>query len=203
MSLFVISCTGGNSSKKPGSSHLIIRKNSRLRRNSNVSGFFYLAPPLTVTKHKRLNIANTDLSCWANNACQSYFQIEEGDLTASVPDQANAFLQTLVQSSHPYLLKLFSTNLLTVQPKLLAQSMPEFNTQIHFLAVQPTAQQVTLSLTAWLTDWATFLKTQQQCDPRDLWPLRHLIRVMRGHDLHQQKYDDKDKYKDDDKDKYI
>ena len=36
-----------------------------------------------------------------------------------------------------------------------------------------TAQYVTLSSVFW----------HANCDPRDLWPLRHLIRVMRKHDL--------------------
>ena len=44
-----------------------------------------------------------------------------------------------------------------------------------------------------------------QSNPRDLWPLRHLIRVMRQHDLTTKKDNDIDKYedKDNDKDKYI
>jgi len=33
----------------------------------------------------------------------------------------------------------------------------------------------------------SFWKTQWQSDPRGLWPLRHLIRVMRGHDLTNKK----------------
>ena len=40
-------------------------------------------------------------------------------------------------------------------------------------------------------------------DPRDLCPLRHLIRVMRGHDLTNKKHNNKHKHKDNDKDKYI
>ena len=47
--------------------------------------------------------------------------------------------------------------------------------------------------------------TTLQSDPRDLWPLRHLIRVMKRHDM--TKKIDKDKYKgkdnDNDKDKDI
>ena len=39
---------------------------------------------------------------------------------------------------------------------------------------------MTLSLTHWLSD---FLILTLQSDPRDLWPLRHLIRVMGRHDL--------------------
>ena len=43
----------------------------------------------------------------------------------------------------------------------------------------------------WLTDWLTdsltdsgyFYFWHTKSDPRDLWPLRHLIRVMRRHDL--------------------
>ena len=31
------------------------------------------------------------------------------------------------------------------------------------------------------------LRTPSESDPRDLWPLRHLIRVMRGHDLTNKK----------------
>ena len=37
------------------------------------------------------------------------------------------------------------------------------------------------SLTESLTQWLLILTLQS--DPRDLWPLRHLIRVMRKHDL--------------------
>ena len=44
--------------------------------------------------------------------------------------------------------------------------------------------------------------TPSKSDPRDLWPLRHLIRVMIRHDLTQKKDNDKDKYKDKDNDKY-
>ena len=33
------------------------------------------------------------------------------------------------------------------------------------------------------------LRTPSDSDPRDLWPLRHLIRVMRGHDLTKKKCD--------------
>ena len=50
------------------------------------------------------------------------------------------------------------------------------------------------------------LRTPSKSDPRDLWPLRHLIRVMRWHDLTKKDNDkdkDKDKDKDNDKDKYI
>ena len=35
----------------------------------------------------------------------------------------------------------------------------------------------------WLTDSGYFTDWHTKSDPRDLWPLRHLIRVMRGHDL--------------------
>ena len=45
------------------------------------------------------------------------------------------------------------------------------------------------------------MKTQQESDPRDLLSLRHLIRVMRRHDLTKKR--DKYKDKDNDKDKYI
>jgi len=43
------------------------------------------------------------------------------------------------------------------------------------------------SLTHWLThsltDWQYFYFWHTKSDPRDLWPLRHFIRVMRKHDL--------------------
>ena len=47
---------------------------------------------------------------------------------------------------------------------------------------------MTLSLTHWLTDWLTdslshFCFLTLKSDPRDHWPLRHLITVMRKHDL--------------------
>ena len=47
-------------------------------------------------------------------------------------------------------------------------------------------------------------RAHSKSDPRDLWPLRHLIRVMRRLDLNK-KHNDKEKYKDkhNDKDKYI
>ena len=38
-----------------------------------------------------------------------------------------------------------------------------------------------------LSEWGTFLKTQQQSDPRDLRPLRHLIRMISRHDLTKKK----------------
>ena len=38
-------------------------------------------------------------------------------------------------------------------------------------------------LTHWLTDWQYFYFWHTKSAPRDLWPLRHLIRVMRRHDL--------------------
>ena len=62
---------------------------------------------------------------------------------------------------------------------------------------------VTHSLTQWVSE-TPFEKTQQQSDPRDLQPLRHLIRVMRRYDLTKKKDNDKDKDKDKDnyKDKY-
>ena len=43
------------------------------------------------------------------------------------------------------------------------------------------------------------LRTPPKSNPRDLWPLRHLFRVMRRHDM--TKKIDKDKYKDKDNDK--
>ena len=48
-------------------------------------------------------------------------------------------------------------------------------------------------------------RTPSKSDPRVLWPLKHLIRVMRGHDLTQKKDNDKynDKDKDNDTDNYI
>ena len=51
-----------------------------------------------------------------------------------------------------------------------------------FLAVHNSSigDLVTHSLTNWLT---VLLLLTLQSDPRDLWPLRHLIRVMRKHDL--------------------
>ena len=70
------------------------------------------------------------------------------------------------------------------------------------------------SSTHWLTHCHCW-KTLQESHPRDLWPLRHLIRVMRRHeqtkkrDSYDEEYrdkdNDKDKYrdKDSDKDKYI
>ena len=58
---------------------------------------------------------------------------------------------------------------------------------------------MTLSLTNSLTHSLTvLLLLTLQSDPRDLQPLRHLIRVMRKHDM--TKKIDKDKYKDKDKD---
>ena len=40
------------------------------------------------------------------------------------------------------------------------------------------------SLTHWLTHWLrVLLLLTLQSDPRDLWPLRHLIRMIRKHDL--------------------
>ena len=48
-----------------------------------------------------------------------------------------------------------------------------------------------------LTHWDTFLKTQQQSNPRHMWALWHLIRVMKKHNLtkkEEDKYKDKDKY---------
>ena len=38
-------------------------------------------------------------------------------------------------------------------------------------------------MTLSLTDWQDFTNWHTKSDPRDLWPLRHLIRVMRRHDL--------------------
>ena len=51
-----------------------------------------------------------------------------------------------------------------------------------FLAVQNTSigDLVTDSVTDWLR---VLLLLTLQSDPRDLWPLRHLIRVMKRHDL--------------------
>ena len=43
------------------------------------------------------------------------------------------------------------------------------------------------------------LRTPPKSNPRDLWPLKHLFRVMRRHDMTKKNY--KDKYKDKDKDK--
>ena len=57
------------------------------------------------------------------------------------------------------------------------------------------------SLTDWLTHWQTSYFLTLKSNPRDLWPLRHLFRVMRRHDM--TKRIDKDKYKDKDNDKDI
>ena len=51
-------------------------------------------------------------------------------------------------------------------------------------------------------------RTPSKSDPRDLWPLRHLIGVMKGHyrtkkENAKDKYKDKDKENDKDKYKYI
>ena len=51
-----------------------------------------------------------------------------------------------------------------------------------FLAVQNSS--IGDLVTHWLTDWLrVLLLLTLQSDPRDLWPLRHLIRVMGRHDL--------------------
>ena len=42
---------------------------------------------------------------------------------------------------------------------------------------------LTHSLTQSVTDWGYFYFWDTKSDPRDLWPLIHLIRVMRDHDL--------------------
>ena len=52
---------------------------------------------------------------------------------------------------------------------------------LTFLAVQYSS--IGDLVTDWLTDWDTFWFWHTKSDPRDLWPLRHLIRVMRRHDL--------------------
>ena len=57
-----------------------------------------------------------------------------------------------------------------------------------FLAVHNSSlgDLVTHSLTDCQTDWVTFWFwniRQLKSEPRDLWPLRHLIRVMRRHDM--------------------
>ena len=44
------------------------------------------------------------------------------------------------------------------------------------------------SLTDWLTDWltdSTFCFWHTKSNPGELWPLRHLIRVVRRHDLNE------------------
>ena len=48
-------------------------------------------------------------------------------------------------------------------------------------------------------------RAPSKSDPRDLWPLQHLIRVMRRHDQTKKRdnYNDKYRDKDNDKDKYI
>ena len=38
-------------------------------------------------------------------------------------------------------------------------------------------------ITDWLSHWQYFYFWDTKSDPRDVWPLRHLIRVMRRHDL--------------------
>ena len=78
---------------------------------------------------------------------------------------------------------------------------------------QPVGQLVIFScpeqLNRWpchsLTNSGYFTNWHTKSDPRDLWLLRHLIRVMRKHDLTKKKDNDNDKYKnkDNDKDKYI
>ena len=57
---------------------------------------------------------------------------------------------------------------------------------------------LTDSVTEWLSHWLTedFTNWHSKRVPRDLWPLRHLFRVMRRHDM--TKKNDKDKYKDKD-----
>ena len=57
--------------------------------------------------------------------------------------------------------------------------------QTVFLAVQDSSigDIVTDSLTHSLTQWDTFCFLTLKSDPRDQWPLRHLITVMRKHDL--------------------
>ena len=46
-----------------------------------------------------------------------------------------------------------------------------------------TAQYVTLSLSEWLSDWVTLLILSSKTNPRDLWPLRLMTRVMMRHNL--------------------
>ena len=48
-------------------------------------------------------------------------------------------------------------------------------------------------------------RAPSKSDPKDLWPLQHLIRVMRRHDQTKKRdnYNDKYRDKDNDKDKYI
>ena len=75
-----------------------------------------------------------------------------------------------------------------------------------FLAVQNSSiGDLVPCLLAWLVGPAPLtirVFTTLQSDPRDLWPLTHLIRVMMRHDL-TKKDNDKYKDKDKDKDKYI
>ena len=47
------------------------------------------------------------------------------------------------------------------------------------------------------------LRTPPKSNPRDLWPLRHLFRVMKRQDMTKKNYKDKYKEKDNDKDKDI
>ena len=63
----------------------------------------------------------------------------------------------------------------------LGQTHPPL--QHYFLAVHNSSigDLVTDSLTHWLTE--DFTNCHSKSDPRDLWPLRHLIRVMRRHYL--------------------
>ena len=49
-----------------------------------------------------------------------------------------------------------------------------------------------LGLSVCLTKLTIRVFTTLQSDPRDLWPLRHLIRVMRRHDMTKKNYKDKD-----------
>ena len=56
---------------------------------------------------------------------------------------------------------------------------------IQFSAVQNSS--IGDLVTDWLTDWGYFYFWHTKSDPRDLWPLRHLIRVMRRHDLSNKK----------------
>ena len=66
---------------------------------------------------------------------------------------------------------------------------------LYFLTVQNSSigNLVTHWVGQWVSEWVTLILTLQS-DPRDFWPLRHLIRVMR-HDLTRKKDKDKDKQK--------
>ena len=61
----------------------------------------------------------------------------------------------------------------------------------------------TKTKTMTMTKTNTFQRAPPKSDPRDLRPLRHLIRAMRKHDMTKKNYKDKYKDKDNDKDKDI